>query len=555
MDPKGVKSRNTYDDKTIPGVPGGKGQTYLVVTLYNDGTEVTEVRRYSGKGPENDPVISTVTGNDPDQQKLWETQSKAAQTQQDQAERQVASRTLETNPQTGRPAWHVKYRDGGETWDEANVPAAMQDKPGQKTEPVTGPGGNTDMVTWELQPDGSKGRIVAQRPATKAEMDAINGPQPTSGRKRVPVEGRPGIYQVTAAKKDAQGNETTDVYYEDEQGNRVPTPTAQPTSGRQRTPVQGYPGIYQVTEAKKDAQGNSSQDTWYENEQGQRVPQPVKAEVQTINGKPYRPVKDAQGNVIRYEPITVASGGTQPPDLRLTDEQYGNIATGLRTKAAQLAQRVRDTAGSDNPYTIEDMRRDLETERNLAQAKIDEIGNISTEQRAIQNQQYGEAQSRRQWSDQAFKNASSLINNGGGRRIGATAGEDYVAGVKDLMDMQSRFAQAHGGFNTPAQTPLQKHILRIGPDGSITVETGAGGQSAPRAGGVPLANIGDTLKAGLMPPPPGAAPMSTDGGSMADMSQTAPPFQYDPGDLFAGLPDLQEHAMGTMESLGYGTPA
>lgn len=191
---------------------GLDGQGFVHVIQYADGRKVIEVYKYGVEG-----ALKTIESVDPEIQKNF---GRTSQTQADQAERQVASRKLETNPETGRPAWHVTYRDGSEVWDEKDVPASSstKDAPGEKTTLENG-----EMVTRQIEPDGSQGRILKQRPATQAEIDAIKGAKPTEAKRRVPVEGRPGVFKVTTARKDANGNTVEDTTYEDADGNPVTT--------------------------------------------------------------------------------------------------------------------------------------------------------------------------------------------------------------------------------------------------------------------------------------------------------------------------------------------
>ena len=204
-----------------------------------------------------------------------------------------------------------------------------------------------------------------------------------------------------------------------------------------------------------------------------------------INGKPYRLTADG-----RYEPVPIAGSGTQAPDINATNAQLGEISTSLRTKAAQLAEKVRATAGSDNPYTLDDYKRDLTTERELAQAQVTELTSIGQEQRLIQTGERNEGQSRRAFASTASTNAFNAVQ--GGRSASPTAGRDRYESIRNYQGLQKQFAESiPGTFPDVSRTPMQQEIMSIGmnADGSVTLRPNGGGAGGAQGPGVQMPDL------------------------------------------------------------------
>ena len=101
MDPNQIILNEIQDDIQVPGVAdSGKGKTYARHIIYADGRETWEYRRYSGQGPENDPIVKIETLTNKDQAAKFKEQERIARTEQNQAERKVTRVYQGTDPTT-----------------------------------------------------------------------------------------------------------------------------------------------------------------------------------------------------------------------------------------------------------------------------------------------------------------------------------------------------------------------------------------------------------------------------------------------------------------------
>lgn len=165
MDPKGIYRQETVDDIKIPGnADSGKGKTYAVHTIYNDGTEIWEYRRYSGQGPENDPIVSTETLTNAEQEKRWASQQRTAQQQTDQSERKITRTGEGVDPKTGKPARVTEYESGEPRYDEL--------KPDTKPDGQIINAGNGRIIL--VKPDGSKQVIEEGKPVDQKDGTIVN---------------------------------------------------------------------------------------------------------------------------------------------------------------------------------------------------------------------------------------------------------------------------------------------------------------------------------------------------------------------------------------------
>lgn len=201
MDPKGIAKFGPFEDNQPTS------SQFRRQVVFNDGTRGWEIYEYGTDG-----VQATV----PDEKLGTDTKQAADYAEYVRKTTPVRTdTTIENGTQVTR-----ETPEGGQTRITETKPATGQAAAAKGTKTTLE---NGEMVTREIEADGSQGRITAQRPATKAEIDAVNGPQPVSGTKREPVPKHPGITKVTKAAKQGT-NETEEIYYENEAGERVPTP-------------------------------------------------------------------------------------------------------------------------------------------------------------------------------------------------------------------------------------------------------------------------------------------------------------------------------------------
>jgi hypothetical protein len=454
--------RDTYLDdpadfpESLPaGVERSKSY-YAHEVVYEDGSRVvTWYRRGSANQPEQQIGVQRDTV--PKLKEAWDTKvakQVPTATSQETAKRQtekIGGRVMQWNPVTD------KYDiDLG----PADAPSATANAKGRKATIENG-----EYVEREIEADGSQGRIVVQRPATKAEIDAISGPRDVSGTTREPVQGRPGYTKVTSAKKDAQGNETKDIYYEDAQGNRIAS------LGDERKPV-GAP--------YKNAQGQWVQR--YDDEtvaplpEG-AVPQEKPEPYVMVESKPY--IRQPDGS-LKPAPIEGEVKPGQGPSLEELESQFMQEVEGLQSFAAKLQQAV--AAGTMTP---EEKKERWAEAKDVANAKIKRWNDLVTAQRGVYGdvaanwrQEQATANTRLNASTQALQlgtqTANSLTGASGSGKAGALFG---------TLTAGRAAGEMYGGYASgppPALPPAAASVLgmEINADGSITMRPkgqGAGG--------------------------------------------------------------------------------
>jgi hypothetical protein len=392
------------------------------------------------------------------------------------------------NSKTGAVLSAKRGDDGAyELWESAS---ADPNKPGgQEAAP---PGGKPYID--DGPESGQSGRRWGWNPATRAyDRDLGSSPsaqKPTSASARKPVAGKPGVYEVTT-KDDATN--ATETHYEDEQGNRVPTPTEEgsaeaPISGRPgwvqittktgnatkvqfrgpdgkvvdtlpaqtdsaRTPVKGRPGVYEVT-TKTDGKA----ETHYEDEAGNRVATPPEKEEISKgggpNGEDVRIIRNADGTVDRYEPIA----GQKAPVVDMP---------ALRMEAGQISQEVIDRWNDLNSrvargeITKPQAIKEFEPIHAAAQTRLTEIQAITTTQQGIYRDQLtqraqdlDETQSRRGAATAATNAATGWLNTVAGKP-GAGKG-DFSGAVDEIIN---RAYKTQGQYGATRETPA----VQLGP--------------------------------------------------------------------------------------------
>lgn len=438
-----TKPINGPDGQWIDNQPLGDygldGNGFLHILVYPDGRKIIEVYKYGVEG-----AIKTIETSDPQA-------ATAAQRQQDQSEKQIASRVLENHPTTGRPAWHITYRDGSESWDEASVPAAATRETAKGTKTTIE---NGEKVTREIEADGSPGRITNQVPASKAEIDQATGAtQNAKGSNREPVPGKPGIYKVTTATKTG-GDETKETHYEDEQGNRVPTPVDE------KEPKE--PSRLQDPETKQ----------WLE-KQPDGTWKPI--QIQGTERAPIPTTGDIQGQI----------GELVPNAIKKRDALTEIYNAGGISKADYEKQAKQIMEDANSRYT--------------------ELNGLLSAQNTITGQQAGQrrdtisqANTATTFANNALERTMKLATSPPAGIYGPNAGETAIRGIKGFLSMHNEALKNTPGFSVPPPiqpTPFQQSVLTINPTaGTITVGMGGSGGSA---GGVDASNIGSALSGGL----------------------------------------------------------
>lgn len=469
---------NDVDLKQYGLGDGRKGFTRTVT--YADGRKVLEIYEYGTDG-----VVDTRdVGVDMGVRAAWEKSERSAN----------PNPASQSETVSAPPNQKYVIRDGPEglkPYPNPNyvAPDSEAVKAGKKTEIVTGPGGNSDLVTWEIMPDGSKGRIIEQRPATKAEIEAAKGPQPSSasGKKRVPVEGFPGIFQVTVAKKDTadgSSSETSETYYEDEQGNRV----AQPTKPEQ-------PKLIDLPNGQK----------------GSLIPD------------------QSQPSGFRVEPIA----GTEPPkpgqgpSLADLQTRYGRIVDDLKAYAVRLQEAL-----AQGTITQADYDKRWDEAKAVANTKVNEINSLVSTQRALYSdqaanwrQEQATANTRLNASTQAMQMGMTAANSMKGLDPSGSVGAGQLWGT---LTAGRAAGQMYGGYDSGPAPQMPAALQRIMSfdmleDGTIQIRPKAGtgpvgDGAAPQIGPAALGAMDESIKSAINADVAAAG----GGGTTLDMAQTAP---------------------------------
>lgn len=492
MDPKGIAKYGPYEDNQPT-----QGQFRRMV-VFNDGSKGWEIYEYGTEGPINEPATDPKLGNDPKQAADFvEYQKKVASLEPG------ANRTPEQKTQDAEDEKERSFNQSQTGYRETHLE-----------------------------------RRKREAEEAKAKPTSLNG------MKREPVEGRPGITKVTAVKKDAAGNESTDIYYEDAQGNRLASLAPELTSGKTSEPVKDHPGITKVTAATKDANGNTTQEVYYVDASGNRVPTPVEpkepSRLQDPETKQWIE-KQPDGT---WKPITIA-GQASPADLPTLDDlqiQYGDIFGGLKAYAARLAKAG---LGPNDPR--------WQQAKEAANVKINELNGIISANASV----YGDLSAN--WRQQQATantrlNAAGQANQAGMSAAAGLKGLDPsgTAGMGTIMGslVRARAAgDAFGGYANDAPPKLPASLQSIVEfdinSGKITVKPGGEGSVAP--GGSPPqmpASLEDAVKADVTNARPSdfnpAPGMNFSGGQLRAPGFSAdhmPPSALMSGDSYASLRD------------------
>jgi hypothetical protein len=512
-----------------------KGWTRVTVrdTTYADGRVVTHVLDEN-----HQPITAQILDQqtDDDQARRFQQQQTAArqeqaatQRQTDQAERKKTRVYTGTDPQTGRPATVTEYESGPPSYEEIK-PTANTQATTPRVEGTPLPGGGFDnshplvvnrdasgqqvgpareltadeRTRWEQEQgrqqtatkdvplEGYPGwnqRTVASGTTTKTVFINPQGqeapdPRPAAnqgGSVRKPVPNRPGIYEVTT--KDATTN-ATETHYEDEQGNRVPTPT---DAGAIRKPVQDHPGVYEVT--TKDPATNTVE-THFENESGQRVPTPADASKPVqVNGQwgVWKPNPNDPSGAPTFEPIQNAPSAYAPlpPGVPRFNVRFDVPDLGLGDRKAQL-----DALVTQGVITPAQANATMTADAGNAKAGAENLGAIVTIQEqnrstgiAQRGQDLGEQQSRRSFVGGLYNQAASGFNNS---KVLPGAGAASANGFLAMMQAGMNLARQNGGFRDVPRVENGPLLNQFGqatltPSGSYTVPTAAGSSAAPAA--------------------------------------------------------------------------
>lgn len=196
-----------------------------------------------------------------------------------------------TNPTTGKPTQISEYPDpsapGGvrREYDDTQVPASASTAP---------PGGKA-----YIDEEGPTGRRLGWNPETKAyDRDLGSSPSAQAAARgqsaREPVKDHPGVY-VVKTTKDGQ----TETHYENEAGERIPTPAGLPT--REERQYQHDDGKTYTQVTTDDGKGNKRQ--FFVDASGKEVTLPAKGTLNLPAGAPEVDLSSpeaAYSSVLRY---------------------------------------------------------------------------------------------------------------------------------------------------------------------------------------------------------------------------------------------------------------
>ncbi len=490
MDPKQpVRPPIILDDKPVPGVAdSGKGKTYIVRTILNDGTIRDEYKRYSGQGPENDPVIKVdESGVDETQQKIFLDQQKAAAptaTSQETAKRDtitVDGRVKQWNPETSRYDIDVGAAGTGQAASgPAQERAAQEQVERRRNSQAVGiPLTDVEKAQWDV--------------ARQKEQDAKDEKARADIRQeRLDIENR-------AQRIWSQGVQERQLTGQEDERKRVAGLQERDQQLQENAPIKTEHGIF-------------------------------------------RPVRDQSGAVVSLERIP-GGEGAPPPDLGALKAELGNIVPELQGKWQELLQAEKDSGGQ---FTHQDALKEFIRLHQVAEARSNEITNILNAQQNVRSQditQRGNTltniSGRQNMAQTAFSNAVQAVTGmrgPNGMPFGAPPGVSASGAIRDLMGLQKEYAQGIGALrDVPEvpQTPLQQSVMGINPAGMVA---GAGQGGTPisininTGGGAPnLSGLVPQMSVGQEPfPTPGQTPTP----QMPDPSN-APPMPTSMSDLFS----------------------
>ncbi len=466
MDPKGIKLQETVDDQKIPGnADSGKGKTYAIHTIYNDGTETWQYRRYSGKGPESDPIVTTETTINEDQEKRWRASQPTA-TSQATAGRQQQTRVMSTNPDTGKPAWKITNYDSTVEYDE-NVPATVTGGVAANAKGKKGTVENGEWVEREIEPDGSQGRIVEQRPATQAEKDAASGRDKEKETKD----------EATRKETETKKGQWTEI-------KRSTDETTGKTVATFRNGL-GETEEREITVTKAPEKPTIREDP---NNPGKWI---------SIQSDPSEPGGVKITSVAGPEGVKPGQG----PSIADLQVRYGTVVEDLQAYASKL----QDALAKGIITQAEHDKRWGEA-KSVAQVKVNELNNLVTTQSGLYGQQaanWRQEQATANTRLQASTNALQLGVNSADKLTGAS-GQGQMGTIWSTLTAGRAAGEMYGGYASgppPALPPAAASIMNmeINQDGSITMRPkgGAAAGGAPGATGMPAAvgSIDDAVRA------------------------------------------------------------
>jgi hypothetical protein len=437
----------------------------------------------------------------------------------------------------------------------------------------TDPGTGMTLVV-QANPDGTYTKVsqgvdkkMQGEPATTpAQQAAAAGVS-----KKVPVEGKPGVYAVTTSKQQSDGSMAEETHYENEAGTRVPTPQANP---------QVIGGTLNTTSPQYAVVGPDGSVTWaanpnYQNPSPRPLTLPNTRTISWANAdgtitteknpnyvKPSKIIpnpsdprkmvnvtEDDNGNpvILPVDDKTTI----KPADLPVLQAKFGEISQGLGQLAQDLNRRVRD-----QEITPEERKTAFEAAHAQAATQVAEINSILENSKAIwsgqvtqRGQSLAETQSRRSFASDAAGRAITT-----GYNIATSAGPGHgkaiAAGVEALMGMQQKYAQGMGGFRESPEIGLPPALKQAR---GISLP-GYGPAATPGPPGVPSVNpqASQSGPPGVPPEAPGANAIGLGAVGALTAPSGAPPAGPPPAPLLPPPPPVpgQSPVAGMGAALG-----
>ena len=455
----------------LPQGVSKSGDFYAIKKQLADGRIAIEWYKRGTGGGGADPVLARSQGY---AKTVADDYAKQQQQQGTQSQRTIqrAGHTWQWNPQTN-----------GYDVDLGATDAQSKGPPGGKP---------------YLDEEGPNGRRLGWNPETQQydrDLGASGAarPQTTTGEDRKPVEGHPGVFQVTRAVKDAQDNTRSETSYVDASG----APVAGPAAPVQ--PVSGPPNQKWII-----SRDPATQEPRYDKNPNYQPPSQIQQDPAT--GRWIQVTEDKDGNPV-VRPVT-AETIIKPNEIPVLQARYGQIGQGLGTLLADLNGRV-----SRNEMTSQERDAAFKAAHQQAEVQVNEINSILTNSKAVwenqlqeRGQTFGEAASRRSFAGNVLTNAVST-----GRGIAESAGPGHGAaiasGVAALLDIGQRYAAGMGGFpsmQAPAIPPALQQAASVGlpgfgPGASMPPGAGptgpAGGGPPPTAGSSAVGPVGQGITA------------------------------------------------------------
>jgi hypothetical protein len=437
-------NKQTGATLTIRSKPGQEG-TYEVVTQ---------------KGPEpsvtNQPPTERVNPEDPSRRQVWNSATRQwedaggiAKPQQPPKEKDENGRRWVWNEQTGQ--WEDVGPAAPPKQDPSKPPTERVNPADPKRRQVWNPQANGGQGAWE---DGGS---VAQDPS-KPPTERVNPADPTKRQ----------VWNPDTSQWEDAG------------------------------PVSQKPPEERVNPAdpKRRQRWDAATGQWVD--AGEVYVKPDKQETKDIDGRPYRVVRDEQGNVQRYEPIEVQ--GTKPAILE--DEPNPEFMVGQVTKHLWEYKRYLDGKLARGEITDAQAKDMLEQRKTLGQTWIQEQ---SASRTAAETLYSGELTQRGQDVSMANQRMStggsvftSVLSDAADQNRYAKPGSDAVgrAALAKLW-LFKQFSGQLGGTHTPPPvkpraaleqfanaTPATPAAPAAGvtikmPDGTTITSGGPGAAAAP----------------------------------------------------------------------------